>query len=106
MQFLRTLFWVVLAVIAAIFAFKNWTTVTINLWGGLQADAKLPALLGFAFLLGLLPTLLLYWATRWRYRRRLDQAERQRVDAPIAPYATPAAAPDTGVPLSIPPVAP
>jgi hypothetical protein len=45
MQFLRTLFWVVLAVVAVIFAVNNWSQVTINLWGGMQADAKLPVLL-------------------------------------------------------------
>ena len=76
MQFLRTLFWVVLAVVAVIFAFNNWTQVTIMLWGGLRADAKLPVLLFVAFLIGLVPMFILYRATRWSLRRRLDNAER------------------------------
>ena len=44
MQFLKTLFWVALAVILVLFASVNWTPVTIKLWGGLEADVKLPAL--------------------------------------------------------------
>jgi len=76
MQFLRTLFWVVLAVVAVIFAFNNWTQVSVNLWGGLSADAKLPVLLLVAFLIGLLPMFILHRATRWNLKRRLDNAER------------------------------
>ncbi len=76
MQFLRTLFWVVLAVVAVIFAFNNWTQVTVNLWGGLRVDAKLPVLLLVTFLIGLLPPLAVHRATRWSLRRRLNSAER------------------------------
>jgi uncharacterized integral membrane protein len=76
MQFLRTLFWVVLAVVAVIFAVNNWSQVTVNLWGGLQADAKLPVLLFAAFLIGLVPMFILHRATRWSLRRRLESAER------------------------------
>ena len=94
MQFLRTLFWVVVAVIAAIFAFRNWTTVTVNLWGGIVADAKLPVLLFGALLLGFLPPTILYRATRWRLRRRLAQAERSLDDArAVEPVAAPVVAP-------------
>ncbi|WP_156678666.1 lipopolysaccharide assembly protein LapA domain-containing protein [Sphingomonas profundi] len=76
MQFLRTLFWVVVAVIAVIFSVRNWTPVTIHLWGGIDADVKLPVMLLVAFAVGLLPPLILYRATRWRLRRRLETAER------------------------------
>ncbi len=76
MQFLKTLFWVVIAVVAAVFAYRNWEPVTLNLWGGLQADVKLPVLVIAAFLIGLLPGVLLHQATRWRLRRRLAEAER------------------------------
>ncbi len=99
MQFLRTLFWVVLAVVAVIFAFNNWTQVTINLWGGLRVDAKLPVLLLVTFLIGLLPMLVVYHARRWSLRRRLDSAERalaelRGVPAPAAdPVLLPADAP-------------
>ena len=72
MQFLKTLFWVLLAVFIALFASRNWVDVTLNLWGDLQADIKVPLLLGALFLLGWLPTFLLYRARLWALRRRLD----------------------------------
>lgn len=72
MQFLKTLFWVVVAVLLVLFASQNWSSVTINLWGGLQADVKLPFLVFSAFLLGFLPTYLLYRARLWSMRRRVE----------------------------------
>ena len=51
MQFLKTLFWVILAVVLVLFAHANWNVVTLNLWGGLQADVKLPVLVIGAFVL-------------------------------------------------------
>ena len=72
MQFLKTLFWVLLAVLIALFASRNWSDVTLNLWGDLQADIKAPVLLGLMFLLGWLPTFLLYRARVWAMRRRLE----------------------------------
>ncbi len=80
MQFLKTLFWVVLAVAAVIFAMRNWTPVTVNLWGGLLVDAKLPVLVFGAFLTGFLPTFAYHRATRWRLKRRLDSHERALAD--------------------------
>ena len=88
MSFLKTLFWIVVAVIVALFCFNNWTVVTLNLWNGLVLETKLPLLLGFFFLLGLLPPLLLWQATRYRLRRR----ERQDVSVAMTP-ATPVAEP-------------
>ncbi|WOK37115.1 lipopolysaccharide assembly protein LapA domain-containing protein [Sphingomonas sp. C3-2] len=90
MQFLRTIFWVILAVMAVIFAVGNWHAVTINLWGDVQVDSKLPVLLFGAFLLGLVPTLILYRATRWRLKRRLEIAERALADARAQQVETPA----------------
>jgi putative membrane protein len=80
MQFLKTLFWVVLAVAAVIFANRNWVPATINLWAGLQIDVKLPILIFAAFLIGFLPTFSYYRATRWRMRRRLESTERALAD--------------------------
>ena len=79
MQFLKTLFWVLLAVIVALFATRNWADVTLNLWGDIQADIKLPVLLLFAFLLGLVPIWLLMRTRMWALNRRLDAIERNRV---------------------------
>ena len=72
MQFLKTLFWVVLAIVLVLFAKANWTQVTLNLWGGLQMDAKLPVLVLFAFLLGFLPTFLILRGRIWSLKRRLE----------------------------------
>jgi uncharacterized membrane protein YciS (DUF1049 family) len=87
MQFLKTLFWVVIAVFLAILASRNWHDVTLNLWGDIQLDIKLPILIGLMFLLGWLPTYLIYRAQLWRQRQRLVNAERQqaalRSQAPV-----------------------
>jgi len=76
MQFLRTLFWVMLTVAAVVFSYRNWVKVEIQLWGGIVADAKLPVLLFGAFLLGLVPTYILHRASKWSLKRRADAAER------------------------------
>ena len=71
MQFLRTLFWVVVAAFLAIMTRNNWSDVTLNLWGSLQLDIKLPLLIAVSFLLGLLPTLLVLRSRIWTLKRRL-----------------------------------
>ena len=76
MQFLRTVFWVVLAVVGVIFSFNNWQIVSIKLWGDIIVDTPLPILLFVVFMLGLLPTLLLHRATRWSLNRKLEVANR------------------------------
>jgi uncharacterized integral membrane protein len=89
MQFLKTLFWVVLAVFVAIIARNNWTDVTINLWGSLQADIKLPLLVGLAVLVGFLPTYLIFRARLWSARRRLLNVQNEPAPAPApVPAAT------------------
>jgi hypothetical protein len=50
--------------------------VVVHLWGGLDADIKLPVLLLIAFLIGFVPWFTLHKATRWQFRRRLDAAQR------------------------------
>ena len=80
MQFLKTLFWVLIAVVVALFASRNWSDVTLNLWGDIQADIKLPVLLLIVFLLGFLPTWLIMRARIWSHRRRIEAMERNRVD--------------------------
>jgi uncharacterized integral membrane protein len=76
MQFLKTLFWIALTVVLVLFAKANWNAVTLKLWGGLEADVKLPVLVLAAFLLGFLPTFILYRTRLWRLKRRLEPAER------------------------------
>jgi uncharacterized integral membrane protein len=81
MQFLKTLFWVLVAVVVVLFAVRNWTPVTLNLWGDIQADIKIPILLLVFFLLGFLPTWLLMRTRIWTHRRKIDALERSRISA-------------------------
>jgi lipopolysaccharide assembly protein A len=104
MQFLKILFWVVVAIVATIFAVNNWRPVEINLWGGLKADIKLPVLMGGAFLLGFLPWFILHKATRWRLRR----TQRQLEEARGGPSSTMADEPNNtplpgAAPIAVPP---
>jgi uncharacterized integral membrane protein len=91
MQFLKTLFWIALTVVLVLFAKANWNAVTLKLWGGLEADVKLPVLVLFAFLLGFLPTFIIYRARLWTLRRRLEPAERQVSVAPAPAVPAPVA---------------
>lgn len=85
MQFLKTLFWVLVAVVVVLFAVRNWTSVTLNLWGDIQADIKIPILLLIFFFLGFLPTYLLMRTRLWTHRRKLDALERSRASLTTAP---------------------
>lgn len=76
MQFLKYLFWCLLAFLAAVFSFGNWYSVEVHLWGGLIALVNLPFLLLVTFLIGLLPMLAYHVTARWRLRQRLLTAER------------------------------
>ena len=78
MHFLKTLFWVLVAVIVTFFAYRNWAPVTLNLWGDIQVDIKIPLLLLLFFLLGFIPTWLMVRTRLWSYRRRVDAFERSR----------------------------
>ena len=81
MQFLKTLFWVLIAVLVALFASRNWSDVTLNLWNDIQADIKVPALLLIVFLIGFLPIWLILRARIWSLRRRIEAMERNRLAA-------------------------
>lgn len=105
MQFLKTLFWVLIAVGVMLFAFNNWNIVTVNLWDGLQLDTRLPILLFGAFLIGLLPALLLHRATRWSLRRKLTTMERALADVTTPPVEerTSGVLPPAAAPIAVPP---
>ena len=95
MRFLSTLFWVLLAVLLALFARGNWTDVELNLWNDLVVVIKLPLLVLIAFLIGWLPTWLMMRARIWGLNRRLEALERQRVTG-----ASEAAAADEEAPVA------
>lgn len=91
MHFLKTLFLILLAVFLALFARANWSDVTLNLWGDIQLDIKIPVLVGLAVLIGFLPTFFVQRAKVWAMRRRLEAYERQHAPA-VAAAREPAAA--------------
>ena len=81
MNFLKTLFWVLIAVLIALFARANWNPVTLNLWGDIQAETKIPLLVLVGFLIGWLPTWLIMRARLWTMKRRIEAMDRQHVGA-------------------------
>jgi lipopolysaccharide assembly protein A len=91
MQFLKYLFWCLLAFLAAVFSFGNWTSVEVHLWGGLIALVNLPFLLLITFLLGLVPMLLYHLTVRYRLRQRLTTTERTVESLRLAAAPPPAA---------------
>jgi lipopolysaccharide assembly protein A len=103
MQFLRTAFWVAIAIVIVVFAVNNWTPVTVNLWDGLRMDTKLPVLVIGAFLLGLLPLWLFHRAMCWRWRRRLDTVERALSNGAVTPSPPPRAILPSAAPAAVPP---
>jgi len=75
MKVLRTIVWVVVAVLLTAFTYANWQPVEVRIWEGLVLDTKLPALVIASFLLGLVPMWIVYRATRWRLGKRIVQLE-------------------------------
>ena len=99
MHFLKTLFWVILAVIVVIFSLRNWAPVPIVLWAGLTADVKLPVLMAIGIAIGFLPTYAIHRTKLWRLRRRIDNLERNALlgaspAVTAEPLPSPAAGPD------------
>ena len=87
MQFLKTLFWVLLAVVLVLFGTRNWADVTLNLWGDIQADIKIPILLLLTFLIGFLPTWLIMRARIWSHGRRVEALERRHATSVPEPVS-------------------
>lgn len=105
MNFLRTAFWVIVAVVLALFTKANWAIapsysgyVPVKLWDDIILETRLPVLIVVAFLLGLLPTWLWARACRWRLQRKLSSAERALATSVAPP--PPVDAPDSVPSLS------
>ncbi len=102
MQFLKTLFWVVLAVILVVFANNNWTPVTLNLWNDVVLETHLPVLVIGAFFAGLVPYFILHRTTKWSLNRKLTAAERNLAE--VRGYsASTNALPPSAAPIAVPP---
>ena len=97
MAIVRTIFWVLVAVVLVLFSINNWQLVEVQIWNSLVIETKLPALVIGAFLVGLVPMWALYRTQRWRLRRRIAGLEamiaRPNSIAEI-PAPPPAPAPD------------
>jgi putative membrane protein len=87
MNFLKTVFWVLVAVVVALFAKANWAPVTIKLWNDIVADVQLPLLLLLVFLIAWLPTWLIMRAKMWSLNRRIESLDRSRAPSAQAPPA-------------------
>jgi uncharacterized integral membrane protein len=107
LQFLKILFWCLLAFVAALFTYSNWNSIEIHLWSGLIAAVNLPLLLLVTFLIGFLPTYLYMGARRWRLRQRLTTCERTLADLRIAAVTPSPALVEPTLPVATPlPIAP
>lgn len=98
MQFLRTAFWVVIAVAAALFFKANNKPLDIKIWGDIVWETRVWFPIFLAFLLGALPFWIMARVTRWRLRRQVQGSERALAAAtaasvPAAPVAETPVAP-------------
>lgn len=92
MQFLRTAFWVVLAVAIALFCKANNRPMEIKIWGDIVWETRIWFPILAAFLLGAVPLWIMARTTRWRLKRRLENAEKAlaAASAPVSPATPPA----------------
>ncbi|QTD56002.1 hypothetical protein [Parasphingorhabdus cellanae] len=98
MQFIKTLFWVILAVILVVFAVNNWSPTSVLIWEDVRVDTKLPVLVIGAFLLGFVPLWLIHRTSKWRLNRRIKTLEAAARPAPTP--ATPTTRPATSAPAA------
>ena len=97
MQYLKTIFWVLVALIFALFVSANNRAVELTIWGDQKMAIAIWALIVIVFTIGFLPTMLYYRAKVWRLKRRLELTERNIAQAPLTP-PPPSAPPRTTAP--------
>lgn len=95
MQFLKTAFWVVLAVAIALFCKANNRPTEIKIWGDIIWETRIWFPMLIAFLTGAVPFWIIARANRWRMKRKLESTERALVAATAAANSAPAAPPPT-----------
>ena len=88
MQFVRTIFWVVILAALLVFTAFNWKPVEVQIWTNLVLETKIPALVIVAFLLGLIPTWLLHRGVKWRLQRRISALETATRHTAARPHDT------------------
>ena len=99
MQTVRTLIWVVVAVLLTLFAVINSQRTEVAIWPGYVAELPLSVLIVTVFLLGFLPPYLVNLSNRWRLQRKIRQQD-QTIAAMRPPPASVLAAPLTPTPVS------
>lgn len=105
----RTVIWVLLTAVLAVFSVVNWDPITVTIWPGQVLDTKLPVLILISFLIGSVPLWIALRAARWSLKRRLDHSERQLADLRAManrPAETPAVAAPEPAPVNDAPPAP
>jgi uncharacterized integral membrane protein len=102
MQFLRTAFWVILAVAIALFCKANNRPLEVKIWGDIVWETRIWFPILLAFLLGALPLWLVGRATKWRLKRKLDSTEKALATATTISVAPASSA----LPSVVPPAAP
>lgn len=107
MQALRTILWVLLAVVFVSFVAINWQSVPVNFWplaDGNYLHLKWP--IGFVALIscaiGFLPPWLFGRAAKWRLSRRIENLENSLKAASTTPQIAPAAEPELPAPATEP----
>ena len=88
-RFLKTLFLVVLVALLTQFAASNWHAIEIRLSEDLRMDIKLPILVLLAYLLGVIPTMIIYRARIWSLKRRLDTQNPSNAGPAVVPNPVP-----------------
>jgi putative membrane protein len=81
MQFLKTAFWVILAVAIALFCKANNRPMEVKIWGDIVWETRIWFPILLAFVAGVLPFWLVGRATKWRLKRKLDSMEKALVAA-------------------------
>lgn len=105
MQNIRTLIWVLFAVLLTLFAVINSQRVEVTVWPGTVAELPLSILIIAVFLIGFLPPYLVNLGNRWRLQRKIKQQD--DTIAMLRPSPTPPATvtETTATPLSRDPAA-
>ena len=78
MQAVRTIVWVILAVLLTVFAVANSQVVAVSVWPGYVAELPLSILIILVFLVGFLPIFLMHVSNRWLMRRQIE-AQKQTI---------------------------
>ena len=93
MNIIRTIVWVLIAVVATGFIALNWTPVPVNLWpldtGYLHVQWPVGVVALVSFVLGMTPMWLMAKAKSWRLKRRIATLENTvKATTPTPPLAT------------------